>query len=43
MKKQYEELLMEIIDIYDDVIMASAEGVGNDPFDDGYVDPILKV
>ena len=35
MKKQYEELLMEIIDIYDDVIMASAE---DDPFNDGFVD-----
>ena len=35
MKKRYEELLMEIIDIYDDVIMTSAE---DDPYNDDYGD-----
>ena len=38
MKKRYEELSMEIIDIYDDVIRTSSEGAGGDPFNDNFGD-----
>ena len=38
-KKQYEELLIEIINIQEDVIRTST---GNDTFDDGYQDPNLN-
>lgn len=39
MKRQYEELLMELISIQEDVIRTST---GNDPFDDSYQDPNLN-
>ena len=39
MKRQYEELLIEIISIQDDVIRTST---GGDPFDDSYQDPNLN-
>ena len=39
MKRQYEEWLMEIISIQDDVIRTST---GGDPFDDDYQDPNLN-
>ena len=39
MKRQYAELLMEIISIQKDVIRMSAE---SDPFDDSYQDPNLN-
>lgn len=39
MKRQYEELLMEIISIQEDVIRTST---GKDPFDDDYQDPNLN-
>ena len=40
MKRQYEEWLMEIISIQDDVIRTST---GGDPFDDSYQDPNLNL
>ena len=40
MKRQYEEWLMEIISIQDDVIRTST---GVDSFDDGYQDPNLNL
>ena len=39
MKRQYEEWLMEIISIQEDVIRTST---GGDSFDDNYQDPNLK-
>jgi len=39
MKRQYEELLMEIISIQEDTIRTS---MGSDPFDDSYQDPNLN-
>ena len=39
MKRQYAELLMEIISIQEDVIRTST---GSDPFNDSYQDPNLS-
>ena len=38
-EKRYQELLIEIISMQEDVVTAST---GGDPFDDGYKDPNLN-